>query len=201
MEEIWKLAVDNVEKAQGIMESQASKHRRELNFGVGGKVFLSFKDYRIQRPSRKHADQSEGPFEIIEKIGNSYKLELPDSMKIHPVFFPDKLRKAADNPLPGQVNVTPDPVKIEGENEWEVEKVLASRISRGKLQYRVKWPGFDDDSTWYPAPNLKGSPHLVREFHAANPMKAGPPKRLSNWLEAWEKDDYLADEADDFLRA
>ncbi|EEH42302.2 uncharacterized protein PADG_07122 [Paracoccidioides brasiliensis Pb18] len=165
MEEIWKLAADNVEKAQGIMKSQASKHRRELNFGVGGKVFLSFKNYRIQRPSRKHADQSEGPFEIIEKIGNSYKLELPDSMKIHPVFSPDKLRKAADNPLPGQVNVTPDPVKIEGE--------MNGRLRRCS---RAASPG--------------------ENFNTGQ-----DPKRLSNWLEAWEKDDYLADEADDFLRA
>ncbi|KGQ01369.1 hypothetical protein PAAG_11947 [Paracoccidioides lutzii Pb01] len=160
MEEIWKLAVDNVKRAQGI-ESQANKHRREPNFGVGDKVFLSLKDYTIQRPSRKLAEQNEGPFEIIEKVGNSYRLRLPNSMKIHPISSPDKLRKDANDPLPGQQNETPETVKIQGENEWEVEDVLASRISRGKLQYRVKRLGFDDDSTWYPAPNLKGSPHLI----------------------------------------
>ncbi|OJD22663.1 hypothetical protein ACJ73_05992, partial [Blastomyces percursus] len=111
------------------------------------------------------------------------------------------LRKAADNPLPGQINVPPEPIEIEGENEWEIEEVLASRINRGKLQYRVKWLGFDDDFSWYPARNLKGSPHLLREFHIANPTKPGPPKRLDDWLEAWGKDDYLPDDIEDDLPA
>ncbi|OJD27579.1 hypothetical protein ACJ73_01037, partial [Blastomyces percursus] len=83
-----------------------------------------------------------------------------------------------------QINVPPEPIEIEGENEWEIEEVLASRINRGKLQYRVKWLGFDDDFSWYPARNLKGSPHLLREFHIANPTKPRRPKRLNDWLEA-----------------
>ena len=201
MKEIWEMAAINMNRAQRNMEHQANKHRREPDFGVGDKVFLSLKDYKIQRPSRKLAEQNEGPFEILEKIGNSYRLRLPASMKINPVLSPDKLRKAADNPLPGQVNVPPEPIEIEGENEWEIEEVLASRINRGKLQYRVKWLGFDDDFNWYPARNLKGSPHLLRKFHTANPTKAGPPKRLGDWLEAWGKDDYLPDDIEDDLPA
>jgi len=45
-----------------------------------------------------------GPYKILNKEGNSYKVKLPDLIKVHPVFSLDKLRKAANNPLPRQKN-------------------------------------------------------------------------------------------------
>jgi hypothetical protein len=35
--------------------------------------------------------QQARPFKILKKVGNRYRLELPESMKIHPVILPDKL--------------------------------------------------------------------------------------------------------------
>jgi hypothetical protein len=42
-----------------------------------------------------------GPYPILRQIGNSYKVKLPKSIKIHNIFLPDYLYKAIDNPLPG----------------------------------------------------------------------------------------------------
>ena len=147
------------------------------------------KHYKSDRPSKKLDNQMIGPFRITEQVGHAYRLDLPSTMKIHDVFSPDKLRKAANDPLPGQVQEPPEPVEINDDEEWEVEQILDSRIHRKKLQYRVKWLGFDEDRTWYPASNFMGSPHRLRTFHVDYPERPGPPKRLEEWLRAWENGD------------
>ena len=65
-----------------------------------------------------------GPFQITEQLGHAYQLDLPLIMKIHNMFSPDKLWKAADDPLPRQVQEPPKPVEINDDEEWEVEQIL-----------------------------------------------------------------------------
>jgi hypothetical protein len=73
---------------------------------------------------------------------------------------------------------------VDGEAEWEVEEVLAVRKHWGKLQYRIKWLGYDSDLDWYLASDVKYVPHKVRDFYIANPTKPSLPKRLDDWLRA-----------------
>jgi hypothetical protein len=61
-----------------------------------------------------------GPFKITKKIGNSYEIKLPNTIKIYNVFSPDWLWKAAENPLLGQVNKPPSPIVITTEEEYKV---------------------------------------------------------------------------------
>ena len=76
-----------------------------------------------------------GPFEITRKIGNSYEVKLPDTMKIHNVFSPDRLRKATKDPLLEQVNKPPSLIVITTKEEYKVQEVLASKLVQGKLLY------------------------------------------------------------------
>ena len=84
------------------------------------------------------------------------------------------------------------PIDVDGELEWQVERLVASRINRGRLEYRAQWLGWDEDPVWYPARNFKNSPHLLRQFHDQYPNAPGPPTRLAQWLRA-----YLGDFVDD----
>lgn len=63
----------------------------------------------------------------MARKGHSYQLDLPLLIGIHKVFYTSLLRKALDNPLPGQViNLLP-PVNVTGDNEWELLRIRAVR--------------------------------------------------------------------------
>jgi hypothetical protein len=54
----------------------------------------------------------EGLFEILKQIGYSFKLKLPETCKVHPVFYAEKLCKDPVNPLLGQANTEPPPIAL-----------------------------------------------------------------------------------------
>jgi len=56
-------------------------------------------------------------------------------------------------------------VIIEGDEEWEVERILNKRRVRGKDKYLVRWKGFTAESdTWEGRENLKNAKKAIKEF-------------------------------------
>ena len=52
----------------------------------------------------------------------------------------------------------------EGQEEWEVEKVIGKRVRRGRVQYLLKWKGYPtEESTWEDAEDCFCT-DLVNEF-------------------------------------
>ena len=91
-------------------------------------VWLSAKNLKTLRPRKKLDWKNIGPFRISEVLGPyTYKLDLPESMPIHPVFNVDQLYLANDNPLPRQVQEPPLPMFIDRTPKHEVAKVLDYR--------------------------------------------------------------------------
>ncbi|KAJ5387602.1 hypothetical protein N7509_010143 [Penicillium cosmopolitanum] len=74
----------------------------------------------------------------------------------------------------------------EQDDEYRIEEILRSRKYGKKLKYRVKWYGKPADQKWYDAGDLRYQPHMLQDFHAANPDQVGPPVRLLDWLHAAE---------------
>ena len=140
----------------------------------GYNVWLSSKHITTRQPSRKLDHKRLGPFEIIKPVGSlAYKLNLPPTMKIHPVFHISLLETAVDDPLPGQHIEPPPPVLVDSEEAWEVEEILDSRLHFQRGQYKVKWVGFDEPS-WQRASDLDKAPDKFNLFHSQYPRKPGP---------------------------
>jgi hypothetical protein len=145
-------------------------------FQIGDQVWLSRRNIATIRPSDKLDYKRLGPFRVMEKVGKTaYRLQLPDSMRIHPVFHVNLLEPFRANDIPGRVQDPPPPIVVDGHEEFEVEKVLDSRVRRNRLEYLVHWKDWPVSSrTWEPAANLANAPDPVASFHRAYPRKPRP---------------------------
>jgi len=126
---------------------------------------------------KKLDDRWLGPFPVKRPIPPvNVELDLPGSMKVHPVFHIELIRKAPAEEIPERPAAERPPPVVDSEApEWEVERILDSRRFRGKLQYLVKWKGYaKSDSTWEPENNVSNAPRMLKEFHRAHPEAVRP---------------------------
>jgi hypothetical protein len=146
------------------------------DFQVGDQVWLDARNLRTSRPAHKLDYKRIGPYSITAKIGTrSYRLDLPKSMKIHPVFHVELLEKYRKDPIPGRTPIPLPPVIVDGEKEYVVESILDSRLYRGKLQYFIHWRNYPVSArTWEPEENVQNAPQPIERFHKAHPKKPGP---------------------------
>lgn len=89
----------NLVKAQQRMKRAADAHRTEDSFKVNDMVILKLQPWMqhslARRPYKKLLVRFYGPSRIIQKIGTLfYKLELPESCKVHPVFHISHLKRS-----------------------------------------------------------------------------------------------------------
>jgi hypothetical protein len=90
--ELFEQAQDSLRKARKRMLKYANQKRRLLEFIVGDKVLLKltpqiWKKIVGTTKHRGFVPRYDGPFEIIEKVGDvAYRLKLPEQLKIHPTF-------------------------------------------------------------------------------------------------------------------
>ena len=95
---------------------------------------------------------------------NAVELDLPTTVKIHPVVNVSRIRKYTSQ-VKGQKMEMPQPVVIEEGEEWKVEKILNKRKVQGKDKYLVQWKGFmAEEDTWESRENLKNAGDLLRKF-------------------------------------
>jgi hypothetical protein len=137
-------------------------------------VWLEAKNLKTMHPTTKLCPLRYGPFRITEVISPvAYRLALPPQWKIHNIFHAGLLTRyketGAHGPnYPGQV-----PDIVDGQEEYEVERILASSYrGRGhnrRLHLLIKWKGYPDaENTWEPIEDVF-APQLIEEFYANNP--------------------------------
>ena len=117
------------------------------------------------RQSEKLIEQFVGPYQVKGIIStNAIELDLPTTIKIHPVVNISKVCRYRDQ-VKDQKKKQPVSVVIEKEEEYEIEKILNKKKFRGKDQYVVWWKGYTaEEDTWEPRENLGNIEELVKEF-------------------------------------
>jgi hypothetical protein len=169
---------------QSMIKAQRSwvKHKDMPKFQLGNLVWLEGKNLRTVQPTAKLAPKRHGPFKVTQVMSAvNYRLELPTQWSIHPVFHIDLLMPYHETTMHGANYQCPPPDLVEGEEEYEVETVLASRrFGRGKkLQYLVKWKGYpDSDNQWINKEDVF-TDNAIREFKNSNPDQETHIRRVN----------------------
>jgi hypothetical protein len=109
-------------------------------------------DFRITPPRARRTlrptNRNIGPFEVTEVRSDiDYKLALPPALRIHDVFHVDRLSPYKGNEVNGQVPPPPEPVTVEGEEEYEVDHIRDSKLFGRTLKYLVRWTGYGEGVT------------------------------------------------------
>ena len=135
-------------------------------------MYLLTKNLRTQQPTKKLDKVKVGLFFISKQISLvNYQLALPQDAKIHSVFH-ISLLEPADPRTPIQKDFH---YQADGEDEWEVEKIIAQRTKGRHIEYLVKWLGYpESENTWEPPTNLTNCQELLSQFQQGHP---GIPER------------------------
>ena len=170
---IHEEVLSHLEHAQTSHKKSADRHRLPHNFQEGDLVWLLRRHVRTTRPCDKLDHQRLGPFKISTKINDvAFRLDLPPTLRLHPVFHCSLLEPFTPSTLPDRVVPPPPLVQLADGPEYEVAAILDSKILRNKLYYLVDWLGYGpNDRTWEPAENVTNASDLVDAFHRKYPTK------------------------------
>jgi hypothetical protein len=155
-----QVQLDNIKmhlaNAQNRMKLQADRHRSEKEFTVGDKVFLKLQPYAqtsvVNRPCPKLAFKYFGPYEILARVGSrAYKLALPATSAIHPVFHVSQLKDFVPDHTP-VFHELPKVVEldlVDAAPEAILDRRLVKKGNTAIPQGLIKWKFIDADAaTW-----------------------------------------------------
>jgi transposase InsO family protein len=159
---IWETLHDNLLHAQELMKRRSDRFRSAPPaLEQGSLVLLSTAHLRLPHPNRKLAPRWVGPFKVLEMVGtNACRLELPAAYAIHPVVNISQIEPYRGSPPASLNNSEPLPMK-------EVASILASKKTRKRRFYLVRWLGGDpSNDSWEAASSMVLiAPELVSRFH------------------------------------
>ena len=171
--------------ANAMSKRRYDKKHTALHLKEGSYAYLKLHHgYKIPGlTNRKLSQQRAGPFKVLQKVGSlAYRLELPPTMRIHPVISVAQLEPCPqgdpyDRPRPE------NPGSVEAEDpsypSFEIERLLDRKLVRGAPQYLVKWKGWDHSwNTYYPLRELTlKAQELVDDYDSKNPFQEAVPRR------------------------
>ena len=157
---VFRSVKQQLERAQQRMKVQADKHRTKRVFQVGDSVFLKLQPY-IQasvapRANHKLAYKFYGPYRIVERVGEvTYRLDMPTSCKVHPVFHVSLLRKVL-KPEHQVLPALPSPTDSIQIPKLVLQRRVVTRGAKKIPQALIQWSDSSADlATWEDLESLK----------------------------------------------
>jgi hypothetical protein len=178
--EIGKILRENLQQSRNDMKRFADANCQPAPiYKPGDKVMLSTKNISTTRPKVKWAGKWAGPYEVIKEAhtnSDAYVLKLPTTLKIHPVFHTSLLKPYQENEIEGRVQEPPPPIEVDGEEEYEVEKILSHKYKNGRIKYYIRWKGYGPEhDEWVDIGFMNNCKEVLAEWLLAHP---DPPARL-----------------------
>lgn len=170
LQENLQNACKKLEAAQQRMREYADRHRRDVQFAVGDMVLLSSKNITLKgAQSRKLLSKWLGPYRIKDLVGPvAARLQLPSTARIHDVLHVSLLKHYRSD---GRVQPPPSAFILEGQEEYEVEQILAHR-AKGKghkteTEFLIKWQGYAfEHNAREPEAHVQHAPKKLAEYWA-----------------------------------
>jgi hypothetical protein len=122
-----KEAREATQEAQHKVQESWIKDKPQFKpFKVGTKVWLEGTNLKLPSSvTPKLSPRRYGPFEVVSQISHiAYQLCLPPTWTIHNVFYASLLTPYKEMEQHSPNFLEPPPEIIEGEPEWEVERIL-----------------------------------------------------------------------------
>jgi len=185
-------------RVQQRQKHQYDKHRSEREFAAGDSVFLKLQPYVLfslqKRANHKLSFKYFGPYPVIERIGAvAYRLKLPDSSSIHPVFHVSLLKRAVgtnhqvSSELPANPDIVQVPIKI-------LQRRVQMKGDHTTSQVLVQWSSWppalaiwEDEAllrTRFPSATAWGQAVTEEEGDVTAPNQADPLSRTSTHTKA-----------------
>ena len=81
------------------------------------------------------------------------------------MFHASLLTPYHENDIHGVNDEELPPDLVEGQQEWEIEKITRHRRKGNQWQYFIKWKGYPtSDNSWEPETNLENARDLLQEY-------------------------------------
>jgi Chromo (CHRromatin Organisation MOdifier) domain len=168
---VWDCVKANLEKAQEKQRRGANRRRRDVNYAVGDKVLVATKVFKLKlEGAHKIMRVWQGPFEVVDVPGPvNVKVKLPPHLRTHDVLHVSKVKPWVETLRFGDRGAQPSYEMVDGEQEWEVEALLARKVVNGRVSYLVKWLGYDHcENMWIRKSYLANAMDLVKEYDATH---------------------------------
>jgi hypothetical protein len=118
-------ALQQIVKAQKVMKMRNPGNKKFQPYKEGDQVWLEGTNLKTLYPTAKLGPKRYGPFRVTKQLSEAvYRLEIPRQWKVHNVFHTNLLTPYKETELHGPNFTRPPPDLIDGEPEYEVEKIL-----------------------------------------------------------------------------